>query len=99
MTHNKAMVINTGWAKVFGTLFSAMVIGGVGFAWNTNADTTVLKEQVYEMRQASLPSRMDKLEQRVDSGFTNQNQLLEKLSNKLDQIDAKVSEQREDRHR
>lgn len=89
--HNKALVVNSFWAKIFSVLFTAAVVGGVSFAWNVNADTSNLKIQVYQIQQAALPSRMDKLEERVDTGFRAQEKTLDKLDAKLDRIEQKIS--------
>lgn len=91
-THNKALVVNSFWAKIFSSLIVMLVAGGITFAWNVNADTTNLKLQMEQMQQAALPSRMDKLEERVDAGFRVQEKTLDKLGDKLDRIEQKLSD-------
>ena len=92
MTHQKAVVISQGWASIFGVLLTSFIIGGVTFAWNVYGETTNLKSQMDDVRRAELPSRMDRLEEKVAGGFANTSRTLDKVDQKLDKIDLKLSE-------
>jgi len=89
--HDKAAVITQPFAKIITALSIAAIIGGFGFAWDVKGETTNLKSQIDDIRQAALPSRMDKLEQKVDSGFKNQDKMLDSLDSKLDNIYYKLT--------
>jgi hypothetical protein len=42
------------------------VIGSATFAWNANSETAVLKNDVKDLKDAKLPERFGKLEEKVD---------------------------------
>ena len=64
---HKAIILTDWWAGVLGTLLCACILGGVSFAWNAHSETAVLQDQVDRIEQANLPSRLDKLEEKVDN--------------------------------
>ncbi len=72
MTERKsALIISSFWATVLGGLISSAILGGVTYAWAQNNATVTLQTQVAALQQAALPSRMDKLESKVD--YANEN--------------------------
>jgi len=71
MSHEKAMVIKQPLANLAMGLFATAIVSGVTFAVTVYADTNQLKTQVEEIKDASLPERMARLEQKVESGFQN----------------------------
>jgi hypothetical protein len=64
--HHRAIVLTDFWAKVLSGLLVSCIIGGGGYAWNANAANARLQEKVESLEQAKLPSRLDKLEVKVD---------------------------------
>ena len=71
MSHEKAMVIKQPLANLAMGLFATAIVSGITFAFTVYADTNQLKTQVEEIKDASLPERMARLEQKVESGFQN----------------------------
>jgi len=71
MSHEKAMEIKQPLANLAMGLFATAIVSGVTFAVTVYADTNQLKTQVEEIKDASLPERMARLEQKVESGFQN----------------------------
>ncbi len=71
MTHEKALVIKQPIANLALGLFATAIVSGVTFAVTVYADTNQLKSQMGEIRSATLPERMARIEQKVESGFQN----------------------------
>lgn len=61
--HRKALIISPFFAAIFATLGASMIAGGVGYAWNTNADFAILQRDVKQIKDANLDVRMSVIEQ------------------------------------
>lgn len=90
MSHEKAMVIKQPFANLAMGLFATAIVSGVTFAVTVYADTNQLKTQVKEIRDASLPERMARLEQKVESGFQNVQAGQQHQQIALDRIEQKL---------
>lgn len=66
-SNRKVLVIHPFFASILVALAVSAVAGGVGYAWNTNADFAVLQRDVKQIKDANLDVRMSVIEQ----GFRN----------------------------
>lgn len=66
MPHDRALVVNRHWAGVFAALLVTLVVGCVSYAWSANAQIAVLQHDVTELKQADLPVRLARMEEKLD---------------------------------
>src|SRR4051812_41217700 len=61
----RSIEINDFWAGIIGTLLVTVIIGGFSLAWNVTNAQSITQEKVESIEKANVPSRMDKLEEKV----------------------------------
>lgn len=86
---NKALVISPLFASVFATIASGAIIGGVGYAWNANADLAVLQRDIKQIKDANLDVRMSVMEQNfrnVTDSMSRLEMYQTKINDKLDKL-------------
>ena len=66
MTHDKAIIINKFWAGIIATIVTSFIIGGVGYAWNANAQISMLQSDVNDLKAAKLDVRLARMEEKLD---------------------------------
>lgn len=81
MTQNnqKVIAITPFWASILSGLIVLACVGGFAYAWNANADISVLKRDVSEMKLADTSTRLTRLEERSAS-----------IQKSLDRIEGKI---------
>ena len=70
-THDRAIILNRYWAGLLSSLLAALVIGGLGYAWNANAQIAVLRSDVDDLKKAELASRLSRMEGKLDELLAN----------------------------
>lgn len=66
MASERALVISKPWAAIFASLFVAMVVGGISYAWTANAQAAVMQSDVAELKKAELSIRLARMEEKLD---------------------------------
>jgi hypothetical protein len=66
MATDRALVISKQWAAVFASLFVALVVGCVSYAWTANAQAAVMQSDVAELKKAELSTRLARMEEKLD---------------------------------
>lgn len=91
--HRKALVVSPFFATILSSVAVTAVIGGIGYAWNANADLAVLQRDVKQIKDANLDVRISVMEQNIKSGAEAMTRLELRLSRMDDKLD-KVLERR-----
>lgn len=81
-SNSKAIIISGAWASILTTVAGAIIISGLAYAWNTNADLAVLQRDVKQIKDANLDVRMSVMEQTVKGMADTMN----RVENKLDKL-------------
>ena len=87
--HRKALVISPFFATIFSSIAIATMIGGISYAWNSNADLAVLQRDVKQIKDANLDVRISVMEQNIKSGAEAMTRLeirLSRIDDKLDKV-------------
>src|SRR5262245_10908722 len=90
MSQHRAIVINNFWAGILGTLFTTCIVGGITFAWNSNAQQAVTQSKVEILEQANLPSRLDRLEEKVNSTNETLNEFRQQNKEQQAKMEQKI---------
>ncbi|TVL97179.1 MAG: hypothetical protein CV087_22710 [Candidatus Brocadia sp. WS118] len=89
MQNRKAIIIHPVFATVLSSIAISAILGGVGYAWNTNADMAVLQRDVKQIKDANLDVRLSVMEQNVRSVVDSINRVeanQTKANDKLDKL-------------
>lgn len=80
MSSGKIIAVTPFWASILSGLMVLLIAGGFAYAWNSNADISVLKRDVSEMKSADTSTRLTRLEERS----TSIQKSLDRIENKID---------------
>lgn len=89
MDDDKTITIKPFFATVLSSIAISAILGGVGYAWNTNADMAVLQRDVKQIKDANLDVRLSVMEQNVRSVVDSINRVetnQTKANDKLDKL-------------
>lgn len=85
MSGHKVVAISQRWLAFWSTIAAALVVGGITYAWNANADFAVVKSQLAPLVEAGFPERLARIESKLDDVQEMKAQQ-SKMDDKLDKL-------------
>lgn len=83
---HKVIALNGWWASLLASIIAASVVASAAYAWTANAELAVLKRDVSEMKQADLPVRLARMEEKINESAIKQARIEDKLDKLIDKI-------------